>query len=79
MDAESGVSLDEGAIGIRRCVVTHKEFVWNGACGMRPFGKGVPRRPATPVVIPRRKMSQWKPAGFRSGNSVPCAIRDDTK
>lgn len=23
-------------------------------------------------------MSQWNPAGFRSGNSVPWAIKDDT-
>ena len=38
----------------------------------------MPRRPATPVVRPRRKISQWKPAGLRSGNSVPCAMRDDT-
>lgn len=34
--------------------------------------------PATPVVRPRRKRSQWKPAGLRRGNSVPCAMRDET-
>lgn len=45
---------------------------------MRPLGKGRPRIPATPVVRPRRKRSQWKPAGFFSGNSVPWAIRDET-
>ena len=31
-----------------------------------------------PVVRPRRKRSQWKPAGLRRGNSVPWAIRDET-
>lgn len=35
-------------------------------------------KPATPVVKPSRKMSQWKPAGFRRGNSVPWAMSDDT-
>lgn len=58
--------------------VTQRELVWNGACGMRPLGNGIPRRPATPVVRPRRKMSQWKPGGLRRGNSLPWAIRDDT-
>ncbi len=52
-------------------LVTQRESVWNGAWGMRPLGKGIPRRPATPVVRPRRKRSQWKPAGLRRGNSVP--------
>lgn len=37
--------------------VTQREAVWKGAWGMRPLGKGIPRRPATPVVRPRRKMS----------------------
>lgn len=45
---------------------------------MRPLGKGIPRMPATPVVSPSRKMSQWKPGGFLSGNSVPWAMRDET-
>jgi hypothetical protein len=45
---------------------------------MRPLGKGIPRRPATPVVRPRRKISQWNPGGLRRGNSLPWAIRDDT-
>lgn len=45
---------------------------------MRPLGKGMPRMPATPVVSPSRKMSQWKPGGFLSGNSVPWAMRDET-
>jgi len=58
--------------------VTQREEVWKGAWGMRPLGKGIPRRPAIPVVRPRRKMSQWKPAGLRRGNSVPWAIREDT-
>jgi hypothetical protein len=31
------------------------------------------------VVSPRRKRSQWKPAGLRRGNSVPWAIKDDTE
>ncbi len=52
-------------------LVTQSALVWKGACGMRPLGKGMPRRPPMPVVRPRRKMSQWKPAGLRSGNSVP--------
>jgi hypothetical protein len=30
------------------------------------------------VVRPRRKISQWKPGGLRSGNSVPWLMRDDT-
>ena len=45
---------------------------------MRPLGNGIPRRPATPVVRPRRKISQWNPGGLRRGNSLPWAIRDDT-
>jgi hypothetical protein len=45
---------------------------------MSPLGKGRPSRPATPVVRPRRKRSQWKPAGFLRGNSVPWAMREDT-
>ena len=52
--------------------------MWNGAWGIRPLGKGTPRRPATPVVIPRRNKSQWKPAGLRRGNSVPWAISEET-
>lgn len=39
-------------------LVTQRDSVWNGACGMRPLGKGIPSRPATPVVKPRRKISQ---------------------
>lgn len=58
--------------------VTQRDAVWKGAWGIRPLGKGTPRRPATPVVIPRRKISQWKPAGLRRGNSVPWAMRDET-
>lgn len=58
--------------------VTQSEAVWKGACGMRPLGKGSPKSPATPVVMPRRKMSQWNPAGLRRGNSVPWAMSDDT-
>ena len=58
--------------------VTQRDSVWKGACGMRPLGKGRPRRPATPVVRPRRKRSQWKPAGLRRGNSVPWAMREET-
>lgn len=58
--------------------VTQRESVWKGAWGMSPLGAGIPRRPATPVVRPRRKRSQWKPAGLRRGNSVPWAMRDDT-
>jgi hypothetical protein len=58
--------------------VTQRDSVWKGACGIRPLGKGRPNRPATPVVRPRRKRSQWKPAGFLRGNSVPWAIREDT-
>lgn len=46
---------------------------------MRPLGKGIPKIPATPVVRPRRKISQWNPAGLRRGNSVPCAINEETK
>ena len=60
-------------------LVTHREAVWKGACGMRPLGKGRPRRPETPVVRPRRKRSQWKPAGLRRGNSVPWAMREETE
>lgn len=52
--------------------------MWKGACGIRPLGKGMPRIPATPVVRPSRKMSQWKPGGFLSGNSVPWAMSDET-
>lgn len=64
--------------GSETTFVTHNEAVWNGAWGIKPLGKGIPRRPAMPVVRPRRKMSQWKPAGLRSGNSVPWAIREET-
>lgn len=39
-------------------LVTQSDSVWKGACGMSPFGKGTPSRPATPVVKPRRKRSQ---------------------
>ena len=45
---------------------------------MRPLGNGMPRIPARPVVQPRRKMSQWKPGGLRSGNSDPWAMSEDT-
>jgi hypothetical protein len=58
--------------------VTQREAVWKGAWGIRPLGKGRPRRPATPVVRPRRNISQWNPAGLTSGNSVPWAIRAET-
>jgi hypothetical protein len=70
--------LAPSSLGSAITFVTHRESVWNGAWGMRPLGKGMPRRPATPVVRPSRKRSQWKPAGLRRGNSVPWAIRDDT-
>lgn len=59
-------------------MVTQREMVWKGACGIRPLGKGIPSKPAMPVVKPRRNMSQWKPAGLRSGNSVPWAMREET-
>lgn len=52
--------------------------MWKGAWGIRPLGNGIPSRPAMPVVMPRRKISQWKPAGLRSGNSVPWAMSEDT-
>ena len=58
--------------------MTQRALVWKGACGIRPLGKGIPSRPATPVVRPSRKMSQWKPAGLRRGNSVPWAIKEET-
>lgn len=45
-----------------------RESVWTGAWGTRPFGIGRPRMPATKVVPPSRKKSQWKPPGFLSGN-----------
>jgi hypothetical protein len=40
----------------------------NRTCGTSPFGIGRPRIPATNVVQPRRKKSQWKPPGFLRGN-----------
>ena len=52
--------------------------VWTGACGTRPFGRGMLRTPATAQVIPRRKKSQWKPAGFLSGKWRACAVREET-
>lgn len=39
--------------------------------GLAYFGAGSPKRPETPVVRPSKKMSQWNPLGFFSGNSVP--------
>jgi len=59
-------------------LVTQRDSVWKGACGMSPLGAGIPNRPATPVVRPRRKISQWNPAGLRRGNSVPWAISAET-
>lgn len=55
-----GENEGEGRLtfGSETTFVTHREAVWNGAWGISPFGKGIPRRPATPVVRPRRKMSQ---------------------
>ena len=35
--------------------------------------------PAMKMVMPRSRISQWKPAGFRRGNSVPWAMREDTR
>ena len=72
------LSESEDSEGVLTTSVTQRDSVWKGACGIRPLGKGRPRRPATPVVRPRRKRSQWKPAGFLSGNSVPWAIKDET-
>ena len=47
--------------------MTHNEAVWNGACGISPFGKGTPKSPAIPVVRPRRKKSQ---SSVRNGRYV---------
>ena len=44
-----------------------KESVCTGACGMSPFGSGIPMIPAMKLVQPRRKKSQWKPPGFFKG------------
>lgn len=52
-----------------------RESVWTGACGTRPFGMGMPVMPARKVVQPRRKKSQWKPAGFLRGNCLAWAVR----
>jgi hypothetical protein len=49
--------------------------VWTGAWGTRPLGIGSPSMPATKVVQPRRKKSQWKPAGFLRGNFRAWAVR----
>lgn len=40
---------------------------WGCTCGTRPFGIGMPVIPAMKVVQPKRKKSQWKPAGFFKG------------
>lgn len=52
-----------------------KEFVClkvgGCTCGTRPLGIGMPVIPAMKVVQPRRKKSQWNPAGFSSGYCRP--------
>ena len=49
--------------------------MWTGAWGTRPLGKGMPIMPAMKDVQPRRKKSQWKPAGFLRGNRLAWAVK----
>ena len=43
--------------------------------GTSPLDMGIPMIPAMKVVQPRRKKSQWKPAGFLGGTCSACAVK----
>lgn len=80
------IAQDYERLGVNRCLQAQSFIQVNHdpitdvcrfvTCGIRPFGAGTPSKPAKNVVIPSRKKSQWKPGGFRSGNSDPCAMSD---
>lgn len=71
-------SQDFSLVMVRVSEYSVRESVWTGAWGMRPLGKGMPMMPPTKQVMPRRKKSQWKPAGFLRGNCRACAVRELT-